>query len=282
MYQRQVWKQLLSNKVLLDPKTQKFFKTSDLYDLFSLQEHAEGSNPETANIFRNSRVNIQEKNDQKKQSQSIKKTESKESVCFSEEKIESMKNLAKEIAKRISNTNSNETQTKKKSIYQQKLEEEKLAKLEEKEKLKMFSPSELRSLNRKKAEIIPDDHSNKVDDTSTNISFSTALDVSEKTANIYHNYKYYKANSIECNSDIAISSETTSAESTTTKAPSKRKKNRDLFKVDLSGTIDGENIEGLVKREVNKPKHKDKDDTNNNSQDDYVLGKLFSKKGIVL
>lgn len=55
MYQRQVWKQLLSNKVLIDPKTQKFFKTSDLYDLFSLQEQTD-SNPETANIFRNSRV----------------------------------------------------------------------------------------------------------------------------------------------------------------------------------------------------------------------------------
>lgn len=55
MYQRQVWKQLLSNKVLIDPKTQKFFKTSDLHDLFSLQEQTD-SNPETANIFRNSRV----------------------------------------------------------------------------------------------------------------------------------------------------------------------------------------------------------------------------------
>lgn len=55
MYQRQVWKQLLSNKVLIDPKTQKFFKTSDLHDLFSLQEQITG-NPETANIFHNSRV----------------------------------------------------------------------------------------------------------------------------------------------------------------------------------------------------------------------------------
>lgn len=56
MYQRQIWKQLLSNKILIDPKTQKFFKTSDLHDLFSLQEQTDSTNPETANIFHNSRV----------------------------------------------------------------------------------------------------------------------------------------------------------------------------------------------------------------------------------
>lgn len=57
MYQRQVWKQLLSNKVLIDPRTQRFFKTSDLHDLFSLQEHPDESNIETGNLFKNSRVN---------------------------------------------------------------------------------------------------------------------------------------------------------------------------------------------------------------------------------
>lgn len=56
MYQRQVWKQLLSNKVLLDPRTQKFFNSSDLHELFSLQEQTSDSSLETANIFRNSRV----------------------------------------------------------------------------------------------------------------------------------------------------------------------------------------------------------------------------------
>lgn len=57
MYQRQVWKQLLSNKVLLDPKTSRFFKSSDLHDLFSLQE-SNDANPETANIFHDSRVSF--------------------------------------------------------------------------------------------------------------------------------------------------------------------------------------------------------------------------------
>lgn len=56
MYQRQIWKQLLSNKILVDPKTQKFFKNSNLHDLFSLQESPDESNSETANIFKNSRV----------------------------------------------------------------------------------------------------------------------------------------------------------------------------------------------------------------------------------
>lgn len=36
IYQRQLWKQYLTNRVLSDPKQSRFFKSSDLHDLFSL------------------------------------------------------------------------------------------------------------------------------------------------------------------------------------------------------------------------------------------------------
>lgn len=56
MYQRQVWKQLLSNKVLSDPSQRRFFKTSDLHELFSLNEPTRNGNTETTNIFQDSKV----------------------------------------------------------------------------------------------------------------------------------------------------------------------------------------------------------------------------------
>ncbi|XP_045614522.2 DNA excision repair protein ERCC-6 isoform X2 [Procambarus clarkii] len=38
IYHRQIFKQFLTNRVLKDPKQQRFFKTNDLYELFSLNE----------------------------------------------------------------------------------------------------------------------------------------------------------------------------------------------------------------------------------------------------
>ena len=38
IYHRQIYKQYLSNKILHDPKQARFFKTSDIHDLFSLSE----------------------------------------------------------------------------------------------------------------------------------------------------------------------------------------------------------------------------------------------------
>jgi len=46
IYQRQIFKQFLTNKILQDPKQKRFFKTTDLHDLFTL-----GSGTESTDIF---------------------------------------------------------------------------------------------------------------------------------------------------------------------------------------------------------------------------------------
>lgn len=43
IYHRQVFKQFLTNKILQDPKQKRFFKNTDLHDLFSLGESASGA-----------------------------------------------------------------------------------------------------------------------------------------------------------------------------------------------------------------------------------------------
>ncbi|KAJ8940277.1 hypothetical protein NQ318_007648 [Aromia moschata] len=315
MYQRQVWKQLLSNKVLLDPRTNKFFRTSDLHDLFSLQETTD-SHPETANIFHESRVRIQESIKRKERAKNKKRknipataTESTSSeVQFSEDKIQAMKNLAQQIAKSLSQ-NKEEKPAPKKTSYQLELEVERQLKLKEKQELKKMTAQELLLYNKEKANQKEDDTSNIIDDCETNASFSKALEYSETTAKLHHilnsgkvkDPDEVKKKAVDIRKTIANvktdmpvirsgvdSSENNSNDSVrrfNSDVSSRKKKHKRKDKcrpiVDKSGIIDGERVDGLVKSEVKKIKRdKKKKEHDNESQDDFVLGKLFAKKGV--
>lgn len=235
MYQRQVWKQLLSNKILIDPKTKRFFKSSDLTELFSLQEHTD-KNPETANIFRNSKIDV---TINKNKTTKIANSESSETITFSEDKIQAMKSLAAQIAKNMS---------------QQKKENK------EEPKEERPTPSELLAINRMKLVTKPEPIANKIDDKITNDSFADALAVAEKT---YGEYKKIKR----------VLEEKEEPE------PKKVKvKHKNDTKIDVSGQIDGEKVEGLVKREIKKKEKVGK--AVDKSQDTYVLEKLFARKGV--
>ena len=50
IYHRQIFKQFLTNKILKDPKQRRFFKMTDLHDLFSLAE-SEAEGTETGDMF---------------------------------------------------------------------------------------------------------------------------------------------------------------------------------------------------------------------------------------
>ena len=64
IYQRQIFKQFLANRVLVDPKQKRFFKTNDLKELFVLgdprsdKEHG----TETAAIFCEQASEVNKKN----------------------------------------------------------------------------------------------------------------------------------------------------------------------------------------------------------------------------
>ncbi|KAK9463056.1 SNF2 family N-terminal domain-containing protein, partial [Lipomyces oligophaga] len=60
IYHRQIFKQFLTNKILKDPRQRRFFKNSDLHDLFSLGDQtAEGT--ETGSLFSGAEVQLKEK-----------------------------------------------------------------------------------------------------------------------------------------------------------------------------------------------------------------------------
>lgn len=238
MYQRQVWKQLLSNKILINPQTSRFFKTSDLTELFSLQEHTD-TNPETANIFRNSRVTINPS--KPKKSYNKKDSELESAITFSEDKIQAMKTLAQQISKKLSSSQQPARKTNEIETHEPRP-----------------TPVELLAINRKKLEPKIEDIVNKIDDQNTEGSFAFALTEAEKCSKVYHNKKPLEREKLR-------------------EVPLLKKQKNKRVKIDVSGQIDGEKVEGLIKREVKK---KDKvEKKSDKSQDQYVLEKLFSRKG---
>ncbi|XP_017786360.1 PREDICTED: DNA excision repair protein ERCC-6-like [Nicrophorus vespilloides] len=251
IYQRQVWKQLLSNKILHDQKAQKFFKTSDLHDLFSLQVDF-GTNPETANIFKNSRVAVETK------------TKEKQSIEFSDDKREKMRELAAKIAKNISVPKEIMT------VEQVQLESERKKRMLEKQELKTMSAVELLQRNREKSNQ-PDvqEASNKLDDHETEVSFTKALIISEKSAELYN-----EARSAPAKIDVAVEKYENLTKIFAKKSKGKKpKKYEDVAPV----MIDGQVVQNLVKKEVQSIKV---DKSSSQSQDQYVLEKLFSKNGV--
>merc|ERR1712173_440534 len=58
---RQIFKQFLVNRGLKDPKQRRFFKSNDLYELFTLTEATEEDNTETSAIFAGTGANIKVK-----------------------------------------------------------------------------------------------------------------------------------------------------------------------------------------------------------------------------
>ena len=72
IYHRQIFKQFLVNRVLKDPKQRRFFKSNDLYELFTLSEATKEDNTETSAIFAGTGANINVDRTKKKSSDKVK------------------------------------------------------------------------------------------------------------------------------------------------------------------------------------------------------------------
>ncbi|KAI1718916.1 DNA repair protein rhp26 [Ditylenchus destructor] len=117
IYQRQIFKHFLTNKILTDPKQQRFFKTNDLHELFTLGKAKTDKKhgTETAAIFAANSVELNRKNffDQKVKNRIQPKTMSRDEladeeavldndgtadVALSDEKKIKLQEMAKKIA----------------------------------------------------------------------------------------------------------------------------------------------------------------------------------------
>ncbi|XP_076626769.1 uncharacterized protein LOC143344522 [Colletes latitarsis] len=90
IYHRQIFKLLLSNKVLEDPRQRRLFKTSDLVELFNFNDPIDGHSSESDVLFRESKL-------------------TPTTTKFSSNKIEKMRRLAAMLSKNISQSAVNAT-----------------------------------------------------------------------------------------------------------------------------------------------------------------------------
>uniref|UniRef100_A0A1B6DRP9 DNA excision repair protein ERCC-6 n=2 Tax=Clastoptera arizonana TaxID=38151 RepID=A0A1B6DRP9_9HEMI len=104
MYHRQIFKQFLTNKVLKDPKQRRFFKSNDLFELFTLKESDVDGSTETGAIFAGTGSEV--KLDPRKSYHFHKTSNPKAiseapTVTFSKKKLEDMKKLAHLLSKKF-------------------------------------------------------------------------------------------------------------------------------------------------------------------------------------
>ncbi|XP_054718613.1 DNA excision repair protein ERCC-6-like [Uloborus diversus] len=111
IYHRQIFKQFVTNRVLKDPRQRRFFKSNDLYELFTFSEVGK-QGTETSAIFAGtgSEIKVKKKVHAPQQQPSQAEKDSAvqpqkadaSAVKFSAEKLEKMKQLARKLASEIS------------------------------------------------------------------------------------------------------------------------------------------------------------------------------------
>lgn len=97
IYQRQIFKNFLSNKILIDPNQKNVLTTSTLQGLFTLEELNNEGDTETASLFKHTKVDVSHKHKERNNGVPLSG-----GVSFSKKKLYEMKRLAKEISKKIS------------------------------------------------------------------------------------------------------------------------------------------------------------------------------------
>lgn len=212
---------------------------------------------------------------QKKLDERKKKKKKNHEVVFSEDKIRQMRNLAQQISKNL--IKDTEPETKSKNTMELELKIEKIEKRNEREYLKTLTPTQLRDYNKQRLNRNEDDSINEIDGYKTDITFAKALDLSEETSKLHNDLQHKK--------DVLNNLNNINTEKLGSFVNHKKGKSTCEISVDNTGRIDGETIAGLIKTEIKKTKTK-KNRKNNEAksittetQDDYVLNKLFSKNG---
>lgn len=278
IYQRQIFKHFLSNKILIDPNQKNVLTTSTLQGLFTLEELNCEGDTETASLFKHTKVNV----DHNAKSKKSNNEEPSSSVSSSKKKLEAMKRLAREISKKIS---------KEKELTEDK-KEEKDPREEYKKKRELL-------LNPPKEEV---PEINLVDDQVTNVPFDHVL--SELDIVNMHVKKDYEENllknvlkSQENVEDDQGDKETPSIETCDGEAQENvsketvKEKSPERDKASINQEVDKTRkrkhspepeikVENLVAVKKVKKKKNKKEKEKQTDDDDYVLSKLFAKANV--
>lgn len=285
IYQRQIFKHFLSNKIFIDPNQKNVLTTSTLQGLFTLDEPNCDGDTETASLFKHTKVSV---NNKTKHNSDNDKIHLSGGVSFTKKKLEAMKRMAKEISRKIS-----------KDVVKPEAEPEEDPREKYKKKREEI-------INPPKSPDKPD--INLVDDQITNVPFENVL--SEIEIINLHAKKDYEENllkevlknkgveegelsgSEECDTNNVKklhshknnqneTEEQSIDKKTFQEKPSSSKdvadQSRHKLKRKHSESLTIENLVAIKK--VKKKRHKKNKETNH-SDDDYVLSRLFAKSSV--
>ncbi|CAF4900569.1 unnamed protein product [Pieris macdunnoughi] len=256
IYQRQIFKNFLSNRILIDPNQKNVLTTSTLQGLFTLEDLNCDGDTETASLFKHTKITINDKNKEK----------DKIALNSSKKKIETMKKLAKEISKKIMKSSETKLQHAEdaREIYRKKRD-------------MVLNPPECAESPR----------INILDDKEVNVPFENVMseldiinqhaknDYEENLMKILNKAKTEETCSkdvININHDIQ-----TKTNINVSKFFSKDDKKNILKRKHSESKAEIEHLVGIKKV---KTKKKNKDADKKLSDDDYVLAKLFAKAGV--
>lgn len=269
MYHRQIFKLLLSNKVLDEPRQRRLFKTTDLVELFNLNEPIDGKTSESDHLFKESKL-------------------TPTSGGFSLSKIEEMKKLASAISKKIS--------ASVKSICDKNKNASDIT-CEEKH--------DEQNNNSKHTGTVATKNDSSVDQTSCNLVSISKSPVGynedlnkisnadiEKNSNVENKnifnennqqavltIKSITDNSMEKkNESVSNDDKTTSHNTSSVRKHKKHKKDSHSSKKKVSAIFEGERVSCLIGRRLGHSN--EKEESISTTDDDYVLRKLFTKSTV--
>lgn len=265
MYHRQIFKLLLSNKVLDDPRQRRLFKSTDLVELFNLNEPLNGELSESDRLFKESKL-------------------TPVSNGFSLSKIEQMKKLASILSKKISasvkskhdeNENANDNTCLEKCNEQNDNSRNMEALTTENNLLVDQSLSSDQN-NTQKSPSKCNEDSNMNSETSVEKNSNIENENTFKERDNYEQdvipVKTLNNNSVENKSKFNLNDK---VKLSSTHKHKKHKKNSHSDKTNVSAMFEGERVSCLIGRRLG---HSDeKEESISTTDDDYVLRKLFAK-----
>lgn len=259
IYHRQIFKLLLSNKVLDDPRQRRLFKSTDLVELFNLNEPLDGELSESDRLFKESKL-------------------TPVSSGFSLSKIEQMKKLASILSKRISasvkskrdeNENANDNTCEEKREQNDNSRETVTT-----ENDLLVDQSSSSDQNIQKFPSKCNEDSNMNSDASIERNTNIENENTFKKDNYEQDVipvKTLNNNSVEKESKFNLNDKVKSLSS----KHKKHKKNSHSDKTNISAMFEGERVSCLIGRRLG---HSDeKEESISTADDDYVLRKLFAK-----
>lgn len=267
MYHRQIFKILLSNKVLDEPRQRRLFKTTDLVELFNLNEPIDGKSSESDHLFKESKL-------------------TPTSVGFSLSKIEEMKRLASTISKKISASvkSTCEDKSASNSICEGKQHDEQNNNLRCTETLTTKNDTfvdetlscDLMSISKSPTRYNEDSNMNSDADIEKNSNVENKNTFNENNQQTIVAIKSINDNTMEKkNKSVINDDKVTSHNASSVCKRKKHKRDSHSDKRNVSAMFEGERVSCLIGRRLGHSN--EKEESISTTEDDYVLRKLFTK-----